>query len=90
MTLDETARVKSLITAILEPKLAAVSPPIGDLRDDLDLRAAGLVDSLGFVALLTELETRLGRPLDLADLAPDQLTKIGPLVRHIAWGRAVS
>lgn len=90
MTDDETARVKTLIMAILEPKLAALTPPISDLCDDLDLRAAGLVDSLGFLGLLTELETRLGRPVDIADLAPDQLTTVGPLVRHIAWRRAAS
>jgi acyl carrier protein len=90
MTQDETDRVKSLITAILKPKLAALTPPISDLRDDLDLRVAGLVDSLGFIGLLTELETRLGRQVDIADLAPDQLTTVGPLVRHIAWRRTAS
>jgi len=90
VTLDETARVRSLITAILEPRLAAMNLPVSGLPDDLDLRAAGVLDSLGFVRLLTELETRLGRQLDLAELAPDQLTTVGPLVRHITWGRAVS
>jgi acyl carrier protein len=90
MTVDEAARVKSFLASILEPKLVALNIPAGDLRDDLDLRAAGLVDSLGFIGLLTELEARLGREVDLAELAPDQLTKVGPLVHHIAWRRAAS
>jgi acyl carrier protein len=90
MTPDETAHVKALIAAVLAPKLVATRMPLSELPDDLDLRVAGLVDSLGFVRLLTELETRLGRQIDLADLAPDQLTKVGPLVRHIAWRLAVS
>ena len=90
MTPDEIGHVKALIATILEPKIAARNLPLSDLRDDLDLRAAGLVDSLGFLRLLTELETRLGRHIDLSELAPDQLTKVGPLVRHIAWRLAVS
>jgi acyl carrier protein len=90
MTPDDIVHVKALIAAILEPKLAAMKLPLSDLRDDLDLRAAGLVDSLGFLRLLTKLETRLGRQIDLAELSPDQLTKVGPLVRHIAWRLAVS
>jgi hypothetical protein len=32
----------------------------------------------------------LGRPVDLADLAPEQLTRVGPLARHIAWRHAAS
>ena len=81
-TPDESVRIKALIASILKSTVA--------LGDDLDLRRDGLVDSLGFVQLLTALETRLGHPIDLSDLDPDQLTKIGPLARHIAWRRNLS
>jgi acyl carrier protein len=90
MTDDGIERVKSLMASILEPTLVANNMPTNELRDDLDLRVAGLVDSLGFVRLLAELETRLGGRVDVAELAPDQLTKVGPLARHIAWRRTVS
>jgi acyl carrier protein len=80
--------VKAFIASFLEPRLVAMNLSASHLRDDLDLRAAGLLDSLGFVQLVTELETRLGRPVDLAELAPEQLTRVGPLVRHIAWRHA--
>ena len=81
-TPDESVRIKALIASILKSTVA--------LGDDLDLRRDGLVDSLGFVQLLTALETRLGHPIDLSDLDPDQLTKVGPLARHIARRRNLS
>jgi acyl carrier protein len=87
MTQDDAERVKSLIAAILAPVLRANNCPTSELRDDFDVRAAGLVDSFGFLRLLSELEFRLGRRIDVAELAPDQLTKVGPLARHIAWRR---
>jgi acyl carrier protein len=90
MTDDGIERVKSLIASILAPTLVANNMPANELRDDLDLRVAGLVDSLGFVQLLAALETGLGRQVDVAELAPDQLTKVGPLARHIAWSHPAS
>ena len=56
----------------------------GELTDDVDLRAAGLVDSLGFVQLIADMEDRLGYAIDLADMDPEQLTTLGPLAAHIA------
>ena len=41
------------------------------------MRAEGIVDSLGFVRLITDLEARLGFEIDLADLAPEDLTVVG-------------
>jgi acyl carrier protein len=87
---DEIVRVKTFIASFLESRLFAMNLSVNHLHDDLDLRAAGLLDSLGFVQLVTELETRLGRAVDLADLAPEQLTTVGPLVRHIAWRHTAS
>jgi acyl carrier protein len=90
MTDDGTEQVKLLIASILEPRLVANNMKTCELRDDIDLRLAGIVDSLGFVQLLAALEARLGRQVDVAELAPDQLTKVGPLARHIAWRHARS
>ena len=86
MTQNETERVKCAIAAILATKAATRIP---ELYDDLDLRSAGLIDSLGFVQLIDALERRLGYPVELADLNPTELTKVGPLCRHIAWRRAL-
>ena len=51
---------------------------------DLDLRGEGIVDSLGIVQLILDLERRLGGRIDLIDLDPEYLTNVGALARHIA------
>jgi acyl carrier protein len=52
--------------------------------DDFDFRAQGVIDSLGFVRMLNELERRLECPIDLSELAPQKLTNFGVLVSYIA------
>lgn len=77
--------VKALILACLEPFMGAgrsLRPE--DVPDDFDIRAEGVVDSLGFVQLITDLEEQLGFDIDLAELDPIDLTTVGPLSRHIA------
>ncbi len=76
------ADVRGLILSCCEA--TGSTPVTGDLPDEFDLRAEGLVDSIGFVALLSELETRLGCQIDFDRLDPDDLTRIGPLARYIA------
>lgn len=51
---------------------------------DFDLRASGMIDSLGFVELIMELEERHEVELDLEALDPEQITVLGPLAAHLA------
>lgn len=51
--------------------------------DDLDLRASGAIDSLGFVELVVALEETFGIELELEDLDPEMLTVLGPLSEHV-------
>jgi acyl carrier protein len=76
--------VKMLILSCLERSKSPQGLVPDHLSDDFDLRTEGLVDSLGFVQLIVELEERLGFDIDLADLDPALLTVMGPLCRHIA------
>ena len=78
------ADVKAHIVASLEPVLRLHGFEAAGLADDLDLRAAGLVDSLGFLRLIGDLERRLEVSLDLSELDPSQLTCVGPLARYVA------
>lgn len=55
-----------------------------DLPDDFDLHAEGVVDSLGFLELITEIEIRIGCEIDFEGLDPELLTRVGPLARYIA------
>ena len=89
MTQESVDRVKSLIALILEPRLLTQGITVTKLRDDLDLRDEGIIDSLGFVQLISELEIRLGSHIDLMELDPEHVTNVGALSRHIA-GRPAS
>jgi acyl carrier protein len=89
MTQAGVEHIKSLMASILEPRLVASGMALASLSDDLDLRDEGIVDSLGFVELITELEVRLGDRIDLADLDPAQLTNVGALARHIVAAGSV-
>lgn len=55
-----------------------------EVPDDFDLFLDGSLDSLRFIQLLAALENHTGAVIELADLDPEQLTKIGMLSRHIA------
>jgi len=73
-----------LVLPSLQASPAGPSLTAATLSDEMDLRTAGLVDSLGFVRLLAYLEQHLGVSIDLSELDPVQLTKVGALSRHIA------
>jgi acyl carrier protein len=49
----------------LLPRAARLGMEHNELVDDLDLLRSGLLDSLGFVDLVVEMEKRSGREVDL-------------------------
>jgi len=84
MTLHGVHEVKAFIVSALHQSLSAGGFDIATVPDDFDLRARGVIDSLGFIQLLSALEVRFGGPIDLADVPPAGLTTIGLLSRHVA------
>lgn len=76
--------VRDLIVARYADALGAAGVAPDEAPDDLDLREAGVIDSLGFLELVVELEEALGRELDFESLDPDLLTTLGPLSAHVA------
>jgi acyl carrier protein len=82
MARPDAERVRGLILSILEGQLARGAA--AELPDDFNLLAEGVVDSMGFVGLIAELESRLAMEIDLGDLDPDDLGALGPLSRYIA------
>jgi acyl carrier protein len=80
---DVTA-IKTLIVACVASSLTAQGIALDSVSDDLDLRGDGVIDSLGFLQLITAMESRLNRRIDLADLDPALLTNLGALAAHIA------
>ena len=84
MTLHSVQDVTAFIVSTLHQSLSAGGFDIATVPDDFDLRARGVIDSLGFIQLLSALEMWLGGSIDLSDIPPERLTTIGMLSRHIA------
>lgn len=80
----ETLDVRTFILSCVRQALAAIGMENRALPEDFDLRASGVIDSLGFVQLLGHLEARFDRAIDLSRVPPEQLTHLGVLSRHIA------
>lgn len=51
--------------------------------DDFDLLEEGIIDSLGIMELVTDLERRFGHPIDFEELDAEKMTVLGPLADHI-------
>ena len=66
-----------------EPGSSRTPPPGGVLPDDFDVVVDGGLDSLGFLELLTRIETDFDRELDLSDAADGDMTRVGTLVRAV-------
>lgn len=76
--------MRCLVLEKLQPSLAAKGLRTEDIPDNYDLLTEGVIDSMGFLQLISEVEARLGTTVDFEDLDPENLTVIGPFCRHIA------
>ena len=52
----------------------------------MDLFAAGLLDSVGFVELVAFIEEQAGGQIDLAEVDPEEFMTIQGLCRHVTLG----
>jgi acyl carrier protein len=84
MSAVTAATVRALILRECAESLADFGMRAEDVGDELDLRQYGLIDSLGFLELVTALEDELDIALDLGDLPPEELTVLGPLSHAVA------
>jgi acyl carrier protein len=79
MSGENADRVKALVLSCLTP-----SGPLANLPDDCDLVGEGIIDSLGFIMLISAVETEIGVEIDFYGMDPERLTVFGPLCRYIA------
>lgn len=87
MTRSEVAsshEIRGFILAHFESQLSALGFEVHHIEDDFDILSEGLIDSLGFLELVTDIEDTFGILVDLEGIPQEQLTLIGPLSRHIA------
>jgi acyl carrier protein len=82
--LPRQAEVRGLILAACGPALADFGVTAENASGDLDLRGSGMIDSLGFVEVIVELEEKLDLELDLEEMDPEQITVLDPLAAYVA------
>ncbi len=75
------AEVRALILSVAGSALGGSR--VEEPADDFDLRAGGLIDSLGFIELIAAIEDQLGIELDFDALDPEEITVLGPLSRLV-------
>lgn len=77
--------MKELIEARLSARLLRLGLSTDDLRDDLDLVRSGILDSLGFVDLIAELEQATSKQVDLeAALETRGATTVAGIIKLFA------
>ncbi len=76
--------VRGVVLGRLSPALAAKGLDPHDVPYDFDLLMEGIIDSLGIVELITDIQQLFAIEVDFDGLAPEELTVIGPLCRYIA------
>lgn len=64
--------------------------PDAELADDDDLLAAGIVDSLGFVELVDEVEARFGVTVQDVEITEQNFGSIDAIVRFVEGKRATA
>jgi acyl carrier protein len=78
------AEVQHFIVDRIDDPLQAKGLGADDVPGSFDLLLEGVIDSFGIVELISALEERYGFEFDFDELAPDDLTRIGPLSSYVA------
>ena len=78
------AEVQQFILGRIDDPLHAKGLAAPDVPGSFDLLLEGVIDSFGIVELIGALEEQYGVEFDFDELAPDDLTRIGPLSSYVA------
>jgi acyl carrier protein len=76
--------VRAFILEDLVEPLAELGLSPEEISDDFDLLTSGVIDSLGLLELIAEVNERFGLDIDYEELDPEGLTIVGPFSRHVA------
>ena len=88
-TEDGLEEVRTGMRAFIEDNFLYLDPD-ADLADGQDLLAAGIVDSLGFVELVEEVESRYGVGVQDIEITEENFGSIDSIVRYVERKRAES
>ena len=66
---------------VFEARMRAQNLDPSTLSDSTDLAQLGVVDSMGFLELVTDLEQRTGSEFDFSEADPDDFSSVGGLLK---------
>ena len=75
--------LKSFVLELFADSLEALGHSAATVPDDFDLLLEGVIDSLGVLEMVSAVEKKLGFGLDLSDLRPEDMTRIGPFCDYV-------
>ena len=86
MSATEPGSVRDEIRAYIQENFLYLHPN-HQLRDDDDLLALGLIDSLGFVELVDEVQSRYGITVADVDITEDNFGSVDAVSAYVAARR---
>jgi acyl carrier protein len=79
---DLDARVRGHVGAFLRDNFLYLQPDL-ELRDDDDLLALGVMDSMGFVELVEEVQQHYGIDVDVLEITEDNFGSVDAIVAFV-------
>jgi acyl carrier protein len=81
--------VRGAIRAFVEENFLYMHPGV-ELRDEDDLLAKGIIDSLGFVELVEEIQSKYGLSIDDVEITEENFGSITAMAAYVEGKRAAS
>ena len=75
--------VRTYLTTRYARQLQAMGLKPEELPDGFDFLRQGLIDSLGIMELLADIENHFGHSIDFEELDAEEMTILGPLATYI-------
>ena len=72
-----------VLKRVVEPLRAKHLTP-EQVPDDFDLLVEGVIDSLGLLEMVSDVEQHFGLEVDFEELAAGDMTRVGPFSRYVA------
>lgn len=85
MVMEETMTRETIIDALINAAEEVLGLSPDDMREntELDLFENELIDSIGCIALLTEVESIIGKSIDVSQMVPNDFTSLSTMADAI-------
>lgn len=83
MSVVVAGEVRGFILAHLAGSIQENEIPEGEITEDFDLMERGIIDSIGFIHLVSAIEEHFGIEVDFEDMDTEVLTILGSICRYI-------